>query len=78
MCIRDRYIDVPILLDELVDYLDHTDDHPLLIAAIAHYQLVTIHPFEDGNGRTAVSYTHLDVYKRQDVAAAVCVSDQNG
>ena len=48
-----EYIDVPILLDELVDYLDHTDDHPLLIAAIAHYQLVTIHPFEDGNGRTA-------------------------
>ena len=48
-----EYIDVPILLDELVDYLDHTDDHPLLIAAIAHYQLVTIHSFEDGNGRTA-------------------------
>lgn len=45
--------DIPKLLDELVDYVDTTDDHPLIVAAIVHYQLVTIHPFEDGNGRTA-------------------------
>ena len=47
------YSDVPDLLDELVDYVNTTDDHPLIIAAVVHYQLVTIHPFEDGNGRTA-------------------------
>lgn len=40
-------IDIPGLLDELIDYINHTDDHPLIIAAIVHYQLVTIHPFED-------------------------------
>lgn len=45
--------DVPALLDELERYIAETDDHPLIVAAIAHYQLVTIHPFEDGNGRTA-------------------------
>ncbi len=48
-----EYSDVPGLLDELVEYVNTTDDHPLLVAAIVHYQLVTIHPFEDGNGRTA-------------------------
>lgn len=48
-----EYIDIPDLLDELVEYVNATDDHPLIIAAIVHYQLVTIHPFEDGNGRTA-------------------------
>lgn len=48
-----EYSDIPILLDELVEYVNNTDDHPLVIAAIVHYQLVTIHPFEDGNGRTA-------------------------
>ena len=48
-----EYIDIPNLLDELVDYVNHTDDHPLIVAAIVHYQIVTIHPFEDGNGRTA-------------------------
>lgn len=48
-----EYKDVPSLLDELVEYVNTTDDHPLIIAAVVHYQLVTIHPFEDGNGRTA-------------------------
>ena len=48
-----EYCDIPELLDELVEYVNKTDDHPLIVAAVVHYQLVTIHPFEDGNGRTA-------------------------
>lgn len=48
-----EYKEIPGLLDELVEYVNTTDDHPLIIAAVVHYQLVTIHPFEDGNGRTA-------------------------
>ena len=48
-----EYCDIPGLLDELVSYVNTTDDHPLIVAAVVHYQLVTIHPFEDGNGRTA-------------------------
>ncbi|MCI8646087.1 MAG: Fic family protein [Firmicutes bacterium] len=59
-----EYTDIPALLDELIDYVNTTDDHPLIIAAIVHYQLVTIHPFEDGNGRTArlISGYILDYY----------------
>ena len=48
-----EHSDIPSLLDELIKYVNTTDDHPLIIAAVVHYQLVTIHPFEDGNGRTA-------------------------
>lgn len=47
------YSEIPALLDELVEYVNTTDDHPLIVAAVVHYQIVTIHPFEDGNGRTA-------------------------
>ncbi len=59
-----EYSDIPSLLDELVEYVNTTDDHPLIIAAVVHYQLVTIHPFEDGNGRTArlMSGYILDLY----------------
>ena len=48
-----EYSEVPELLDELVTYINESNDHPLIKAAVIHYQLVTIHPFEDGNGRTA-------------------------
>lgn len=48
-----EFCDIPELLDELVEYVNTTNDHPLIVAAVVHYQLVTIHPFEDGNGRTA-------------------------
>lgn len=48
-----EYCNIPDLLNELVTYVNTTDDHPLIVAAVVHYQLVTIHPFEDGNGRTA-------------------------
>ena len=45
--------EIPGLLNELIEYVNTTDDHPLIVAALVHYQLATIHPFEDGNGRTA-------------------------
>ena len=56
--------DILPLLEELVSYVNESDDHPLLKAAVVHYQMVTIHPFEDGNGRTAriLSDYVLDFY----------------
>ena len=58
------YTELTRLLEELVFYVNNTDDHPLVIAAVVHYQMVTIHPFEDGNGRTArlLSGYILDYY----------------
>ena len=45
--------EVPNLLEDLISYINTSTDHPLIKAAVIHYELVTIHPFEDGNGRTA-------------------------
>lgn len=44
---------VPFLMVDFMGWLHSTTDHPVIVAALAHYKLVTIHPFIDGNGRTA-------------------------
>lgn len=45
---------VPDLMQDFVEWLSHNQRlHPIELAAEAHYRLVTIHPFVDGNGRTA-------------------------
>ena len=47
--------EVPGQIAELVEELNQKKDtlHPVLLAAYAHRRLVDIHPFQDGNGRTA-------------------------
>ncbi len=45
---------VPELMQELSDRLNEGDDAPVIVrAAMAHLNLVMIHPFSDGNGRMA-------------------------
>ena len=47
--------EVPALMAEFVESLTAKGAslHPVCLAAYAHRRLVDIHPFEDGNGRTA-------------------------
>ncbi len=42
---------VPKLMQELFDWARESELHPVLKSAILHYEIETIHPFEDGNGR---------------------------
>jgi Fic family protein len=45
---------LPTLMEDFHDWLTQKHGlHPVAFASEAHYQLVTIHPFVDGNGRTA-------------------------
>lgn len=45
---------VPDLMNAFYEWLQHDSiSHPVLLAADAHYTFVSIHPFIDGNGRTA-------------------------
>src|SRR5438477_3598561 len=48
-------IQVPILMKEFAEEIPYLKEkyHPVHYAAIIHAKLVTIHPFVDGNGRTA-------------------------
>jgi cell filamentation protein, protein adenylyltransferase len=59
--------DVPGLMADLVDWVNRElADRELpapLVAAIAHYQYATIHPYYDGNGRTARLLTTLILHR---------------
>jgi Fic family protein len=59
--------DVPWLMKQFITWINQNNQLPVPIkAAIAHYQFATIHPYYDGNGRTARLLTtlilHLGTY----------------
>lgn len=59
--------EVPDLIAALIDWINaELDGRELpapIVAAIAHYQYATIHPYYDGNGRTARLLTTLMLHK---------------
>jgi len=57
-------LDVPHLMKEFVDWINKTEDvSPILVAGVTQFQFVHIHPFIDGNGRTARLLSTLILYK---------------
>lgn len=57
-------LDVPALMAQLVAFLNRPNDvHPILVAGIAQFQLVHIHPFVDGNGRVSRLLSTLCLYR---------------
>ena len=53
--------EVPRMMSELLEWIesDNTKTDPLIKAAIAHLWFVTIHPFDDGNGRICRTITEM-------------------
>lgn len=62
------FVEVPYLVEDFLDWLNDPEAkgvHPILRAGIAHYILVAVHPFVEGNGRTARAFASL-VLMRED------------
>ena len=58
-------IEVPYLIASFFKFLNSSRGHkihPVLRAGIAHYVLVAIHPFTEGNGRSARALANLILY----------------
>jgi Fic family protein len=50
------FLEVPFLIDDFFSWLNSDfgrQEHPVLRAGITHYVLAAVHPFIEGNGRTA-------------------------
>jgi Fic family protein len=63
--------EVPGLVQELSDDLSREDETPVLVrAAMAHLNLVMIHPFRDGNGRMSRCLQTLVLAREQILAPA--------
>jgi len=71
-----HFLEVPRMMDEWENRIASSAKtlHPVLLAADVHEQLVTIHPFVDGNGRSARLMMNL-VFLRCGYPAIVIPSD---
>ncbi len=71
--------DVPGLVKDLIQWLNSSEAKtldPVIEAGIAHYEFVRIHPFVDGNGRTARALAAMILYQRGfDTKQFFCLDD---
>lgn len=53
-------LNVPELMKDLINWINISNNvPPIIVAGVAHYEFVRIHPFIDGNGRSARALTSL-------------------
>ena len=55
-------VEVPYLVEDLINWINSPEVkelHPAIKAGIVHYELARIHPFVEGNGRTARAVANL-------------------
>lgn len=58
---------VPKLMADLMEWIRESekhDVHPVIVAGVVHQEIAAIHPFADGNGRTARALATLVLYQR--------------
>lgn len=58
---------VPKLMVDLIEWVRESekyDVHPVIVAGVVHQEIAAIHPFADGNGRTARALATLVLYQR--------------
>ena len=50
---------VAVMMKDLVQFIQNSELHPVIKACAAHFYFVYVHPFGDGNGRTARALSYM-------------------
>lgn len=64
---------VPLLMRDLLRWLENCDQHPLIASSVFHYEFEFIHPFADGNGRLGRLWQSLILTRWNPLFAAIPV-----
>ena len=69
---------VPDLIHQLFDWMKKNKDeiHPLILSSVFHYEFVFIHPFADGNGRTARLWQNIILYNWKELFEYLPIESQ--
>ena len=66
------------LMNDLFNWMKESKNeiHPLILSSIFHYEFVFIHPFSDGNGRTARLWQNIILSKWKEIFEYVPIESQ--
>jgi Fic family protein len=66
------------LMKQLFNWMKNNKDkiHPLIMSSIFHYEFVFIHPFSDGNGRTARLWQNIILSNWEDIFEYIPIESQ--
>ena len=76
-----RAEELPVLMEGFVEWLNRSKDgpdklHTAIAAGLSHFELVRIHPFKDGNGRTTRLLATLLLLQRDyDFKKMFCITE---
>lgn len=62
---------VPELMTDLFQWLQESDEHPLIKSSVFHYEFEFIHPFSDGNGRMGRLWQTVMLYNWRPVFSLI-------
>ena len=69
---------VQTLMKQLFDWMknNRNEVHPLILSSVFHYEFVFIHPFSDGNGRTARLWQNIILSNYEEIFEYVPIETQ--
>ena len=69
---------IDYLIKQLFTFMkeEQKEIHPLILSSVFHYEFVFIHPFKDGNGRTARLWQNIILYNWENIFEYVPIESQ--